>query len=155
MGNHNREIMDLAKQENLHNQLKALMEQLDIRVVFKALQDAQGSIKRAKRILLVGGSEEGVPDIAPKKAMKTETACEGSDSDAEPPQKSAKIARALSPDDEAIMKQARQEQLHMKLQTLLENPKVAEKQLDTGVVFKALQDASGKVVAAKRALLGA
>jgi len=85
----------------------------------------------------------------------TEIACEGSDSDAEPPQKSAKIARALSPDDEVIMAQAKKEKLHRKLQTLLELPQVAAKQLDTGFVFKALQDANGSVVEAKRALLGA
>jgi len=67
----------------------------------------------------------------------------------QPPQTSAS-----SPGDADTVAQARKEKLHVKLQKLMELPKIREKQLDTSVVFKALQDADGSVVVAKRALLG-
>lgn len=136
-GSGDAEIMALAKQENLDAKLKKLMTELGIRDVFKALQDAQGSIKGAKRILLGG------------------VASEGGDNEDESPPKRAKVAGASKPEDADIMAQAKKGNLHMKLQKLMDLPKVTEKQLDTSTVFQALQDAAGSVVAAKRALLGA
>jgi len=55
--------------------------------------------------------------------------------------------------DKQIMSQARKQNMHLKLKTLLERPDISEQQLATSVVFRALQDSTGNVLAARRALL--
>lgn len=55
--------------------------------------------------------------------------------------------------DLAVLAQAKQLGLHVKLKTLATNPKVAEIRASTSMVLSALRNASGSVVAAKRALL--
>jgi len=61
--------------------------------------------------------------------------------------------RETTEDDKQVMAEARKNNMHVKLKTLMERPEIADKQLVASVVFKALQDANGSVVAAKRALL--
>jgi len=61
--------------------------------------------------------------------------------------------RETTEDDKQVMAEARKNNMHVKLKTLMERPDIADKQLDAIVIFKALQDANGSVVAAKRTLV--
>jgi len=148
-----KQVMAEAKKENMHKKLKMLMErpdiadkQLDASVVFKALQDANGSVPAAKRTLL---DRKAVHEASGNATAANE---EGGDTAASPPAKKAKVAKASMPIDADTMAQAQKQNMHMKLKGLMERPEVADKQLDASVVFKALQDANGRVPVAKRAL---
>jgi hypothetical protein len=82
-----------------------------------------------------------------KKAKRAASSPAGADA------KKAKTA-ASTPADADVLAQAKKDGFDRQLKTMLENPQVQSKKLSASVVLKALQDAGGKMVAAKKALLG-
>jgi hypothetical protein len=82
-----------------------------------------------------------------------EEEAEGDEGSAPSPPKKAKMAPAG--EDAEVMAQAKKENMHVKLKTLLQRPEIVSKKLSADAVFKALKSAQGKTIEAKKALLGA
>merc|ERR1711957_345462 len=91
--------------------------------------------------------EEGGKESSPAKKAKT--------IEAQPYVKKSPAAKAGAPVDADVLARAKTEGLAVKMKTLMDRPEIQQKGIGAAAVLKALQDASGKTIVAKKALLAA
>jgi len=92
----------------------------------------------------------------PKKAKKAESPPAKKAKKAEsPPAKKAKTTNTAAVLSADILAEAKTKGLDLKLKAMMQVPQVLEKKIGAGAALKALENADGKAVVAKKALLGA
>merc|ERR1712232_243369 len=92
--------------------------------------------------------EEGEEELPPA----TKSKITKSNKDGSPPSKKPKVAATLEVEAD-VLNEAKNAGFDRQLKTLLEKPEIQDQKISAGAVLKALQDAGGKTVAAKKALL--
>ena len=72
-----------------------------------------------------------------------------------PSAKKAKTTDAIAALSDDILAEAKKKDLDLKLKAMMRLPKVVQKKINAKAALKALEQADGKAVAAKKALFGA
>jgi hypothetical protein len=122
----------------------------------KLYQEKKAKYEEAMRNYVPPEGAEEDEDEEKDDQVEAEDNEEGvSDEEEEPPKKKAKTTKANSEVDAGLMAKAKKSNMDRQLQTLVNRPEIKAKSVSAEKVFKALQDAKGKTIVAKRALLGA
>merc|ERR1712232_1500102 len=93
--------------------------------------------------------EEGEEEVPPA----TKSKITKSNKDGAPPAKKPKMAATPLEVEADVLNEAKNAGYDRQLRALLEKPEIQDRKVSAGAVLKALQDAGGKTVAAKKALL--